>query len=181
MGMEIYAYTRSPRLTPESRFDDSYCVPGTGDPSGLLPSKWFSGGSRSSINDFLAQDLDLLVICLPLTESTKNLLSKEQFQILAGAKTFVANVARGGHVDQDALVEALEEGLIRGAALDVAEPEPLPKDHKLWKAKNLLVTPHVSWQTEAYWERLLAILEVNLERLETGKSLINEMNRELHY
>jgi hypothetical protein len=56
LGMEVYAYTRSEKATPESRQDDSYCVPKTGDPDGLIPTKWFHGGSKEAVNEFLAQD-----------------------------------------------------------------------------------------------------------------------------
>ncbi|KAI1386102.1 uncharacterized protein F4822DRAFT_305618 [Hypoxylon trugodes] len=181
LGMEIYAYTRSERATPESRKDDSYCVPGTGDPNGLLPAKWFHGSSRADVNAFLGQDLDLLVISVPLTAETRHILSHEQFDILSAKKTFVANIARGGHIDQDALIEALEKGKIRGAALDVTDPEPFPADHRLWDAPNLFLTPHVSWKTDFLWDRLLDIVELNVGRLARGERLINVVNRTLHY
>ncbi|KAI4865418.1 hypothetical protein F4820DRAFT_297733 [Hypoxylon rubiginosum] len=182
LGMEIFAYTRNERPTPESRRDDSYCVPGTGDPDGLLPTKWFHGPARAAVNAFLREGLDLLVICLPLTAETRHVVGEEQLAILGATRRgFVANVGRGGHVDQEALVRALEEGSIRGAALDVADPEPLPADHPLWRAPNLLITPHVSWRTDVLWDRLLDIIAINLGRLAGGKPLINVVNRELHY
>lgn len=179
--MEVYAYTRGERATPASRKDDSYCVPGTGDPDGVLPTKWFHGTTRADVNNFLAQGLDLLVVSLPLTAETRHILSHEQFEILEKKKTFVANIARGGHIDQDALIKALETGLIRGAALDVTDPEPLPADHPLWRAPNVFITPHVSWMTDTLWNRLLDVLELNLEKLATGQPLINVVNRKLHY
>ncbi|ORY64823.1 D-3-phosphoglycerate dehydrogenase [Pseudomassariella vexata] len=181
MGMEIYAYTRSERVTAAQRKDDSYCVPGTGDPDGLLPTKWFHGASKESINAFLGQDLDILVVCAPLTTETRGIISREQFEILSKKKTFLANVGRGPHIDQEALIEALETGKIRGAALDVTDPEPLPSEHPLWKAPNLLITPHVSWQTTNVYARIMDILETNLERLDKGEKPINMVNRELHY
>ncbi|KAI1775384.1 hypothetical protein F4818DRAFT_47838 [Hypoxylon cercidicola] len=182
LGMEVYAYTRGERSTPESRKDDSYCVAGTGDPDGLLPAKWFHGPSREAVDGFLGQGLDLLVVSLPLTAETRHVIGREQLAILgATRKAFIANVARGGHIDQDALVEALEAGLVRGAALDVTDPEPLPADHPLWRAPNLLITPHISWRTDVLWERLLDIIELNLGKLAAGLPLINVMNRKLHY
>ncbi|KAF6825797.1 2-hydroxyacid dehydrogenase [Colletotrichum musicola] len=181
MGMDVYAYTRSEKPTPESKKDDSYCVPGTGDPDGLVPSKWFHGASKEAINDFLGQDLDLLVVSLPLTTETKGLIGKEQFEVLSKRKTFVSNIARGPIIQTDALIEALETGKIRAAALDVTDPEPLPKDHALWKAPNVFITPHVSWRTNVYWERVLGVLETNLERMDAEKPLINVINKKLHY
>ncbi|KAK4195431.1 putative 2-hydroxyacid dehydrogenase [Triangularia verruculosa] len=182
LGMKVYAYTRSEKATPEARKDDSYVVPGTGDPDGLIPVKWFHGSSKDSVNEFLAQDLDLLVISLPLTDATRYIISKEQFEILAKKKTFVSNIARGQHINTDDLIEALNEGKIRGAALDVADPEPLTDGHPLWSAPNVFITPHVSWQTPHLFQRIKAVVERNLEGL-SGKrpGLINVMNKTYGY
>lgn len=181
LGMEVYVHTRSEKATPESRKDDSYCVPGTGDPDGLVPSKWFHGSSREAVNEFLAQDLDILVLSLPLTESTKHILGRDQFEILSKKKTFVSNIARGQHIDTDALLDALREGKIRGAALDVTDPEPLPDNHPLFSAPNVFITPHVSWQTPQLFARVKGVVEKNLDSLSKGEPLINVMNREHHY
>ncbi len=181
LGMEVYAYTRSEKPTLESRKDDSYCVAGTGDPDGLIPAKWFHGSSREAVNEFLAQDLDLLVLSLPLTEATMYLLGRAQFEILSRKKTFVSNIARGRHIDTEALLEALREGKIRGAALDVTDPEPLPDGHPLFKTPNVFISPHVSWQTPHLFSRIQKILEKNLNSLVNGEPLINVMNREHHY
>ncbi|KAK3994343.1 putative 2-hydroxyacid dehydrogenase [Cladorrhinum sp. PSN332] len=181
LGMQVYAYTRSEKSTPELRKDDSYCVPGTGDPDGLIPKKWFHGASKEAVNTFLAQDLDLLVLSLPLTEASKYILGPEQFEILSKKKTFVSNIARGQHIDTDALLDALQTGKIRGAALDVTDPEPLPDGHPLFTAPNVFITPHVSWKTPHYFERVQAIIERNLDALRDGTPLINVMNKEHHY
>ncbi|KAK4140748.1 uncharacterized protein C8A04DRAFT_14655 [Dichotomopilus funicola] len=181
LGMEVYAHTRSEKATPESRKDDSYCVAGTGDPDGLIPTKWFHGSSKTAVNDFLSQDLDLLVLSLPLTKESHHILSAEQFEILSKKKTFVANIARGQHIDTDALLVALREGKIRGAALDVTDPEPLPEGHELFTAPNVFITPHISWQSAHLGDRLQKIVSTNLEKLGKGEALINLMNREHHY
>jgi phosphoglycerate dehydrogenase-like enzyme len=179
--MDVVAFTARERLTAESRKDDSYCVPGTGDPDGLIPSRWFHGYTQQDLNNFLDQDLDLLVICIPLTASSRNMISKQQFEILAKKKTFVSNVGRGGLINTDDLIEALEQGMIRGAAVDVTNPEPLPQDHPLWKAPNLLITPHVSWVTINHLPRTLAIFETNVTALRTGTEFVNLVNKERHY
>lgn len=181
LGMEVYAYTRSEKSTPESRKDDSYCVPGTGDPDGLIPTKWFHGASKEEVNNFLSQDIDFLVLSLPLTEASRGILGPEQFEILSKKRTFVSNIARGQHIDTDALLYALQSGKIRGAALDVTDPEPLPDGHPLYTAPNVFITPHVSWQTPHYFTRVQAILERNLDALRDGMPLINVMNKEHHY
>ncbi|KAF5010582.1 hypothetical protein FDECE_3248 [Fusarium decemcellulare] len=177
MGMEIYAFTRTERPTLESRKDTSYCVPGTGDPDGLIPAKWFHGSKRTDVDAFLDQNLDILVVCLPLAEETSGIISHAQFEILSKNKSFLSNVGRGKHVDTEALIKALHNGQIRGAALDVTNPEPLPSDHALWDAPNLFITPHNSWHSTAYWGRVLEILVTNLERLDTEKPLINVVKK----
>ena len=84
-----------------------------------------------------------LIMALPGTAETRHILNRERIALLpAGA--YVVNVGRGSAVDQEPLMEALNAGVLGGAALDVMEPEPLPPDHPLWSAKNLILTPHVS-------------------------------------
>ncbi|KAJ4133017.1 hypothetical protein NW754_015828 [Fusarium falciforme] len=179
LGMEVYAYTLRERPTAESRRDETYCVPGTGDPEGVIPSKWFSGGTSQDVDHFLEQDLDLLVVSLPLGDATRGLLGAEQFKVLGKnhGKTFVCNIARGPIIDTDALVNALENGLIQGAAVDVTDPEPLPEGHALWKAPNFFLTPHISWQSSKYWDNLSGLLLENLDRLATGRPLLNVEKR----
>ncbi|KAF7546928.1 hypothetical protein G7Z17_g8084 [Cylindrodendrum hubeiense] len=181
LGMDVHAYTLGPRTTPESRKDKSYAPSGLGDPEGVLPSKWFSGGSKEDIHEFLDSGLDLLVIAVPLTDKTKGLISKPEFEILSKKRTFVTNIARGPIVNTADLIEALDKGVIRGAALDVTDPEPLPEGHPLWKAKNVIITPHISSTSNAYYTRLLDIFRLNLERLSQGKEFINEVNRKRGY
>jgi hypothetical protein len=67
MGMNVLAYTASPRKTPESRRDDGFIVPGTGDPEGEFPSAWYSGLEKENLHEFLKQKIDLLVVAVPLT------------------------------------------------------------------------------------------------------------------
>lgn len=185
LGMDVHAYTLHPRETPESRRDDTYAPPGTGDPDGAFPSRWFSGGSREDLHRFLSSGLDLLVVAAPLTSKTTHLLGADELNLLGEGgrrgKTFVSNIARGQVIDTDALIAALEEGVIRGAALDVTDPEPLPKGHPLWKAKNVLITPHVSGSSTKLGPRILSILDMNLGRLNEGRPLANRVNRKEGY
>ncbi|EHL02468.1 putative D-3-phosphoglycerate dehydrogenase [Glarea lozoyensis 74030] len=137
MGMDVIAYTASPRKTPESKKYTDYTVPGTGDPEGLIPSAWYSGLTKSELHNFLSQSIDILLISVPLTPQTRHFLSTSEFSILSSQKAFVINIARGPIVDHDALISALKNGDLRGAALDVTEPEPLPKESELWDLENL--------------------------------------------
>ncbi|KAF7560071.1 hypothetical protein G7046_g4080 [Stylonectria norvegica] len=178
LGMDVHAFTLHERPTPESRKDDSYTEPGLGDSRGEIPSRWFHGTAQ--LNNFL-EGLDWLVITLPLTSLTRHMISREQFQLLGKRKAFITNVGRGPIVDTEELILALNEGVIKGAALDVTDPEPLPSDHPLWKAKNVIITPHVSGNSTHYNERALKILAENLRRRVRGEQLINKVNKSLGY
>lgn len=181
LGMDVIAYTNGRRTTPESRKDTGYIVPGTGDPEGIFPSKWLSGADNQ-FEEFLSSDLDVLVVSVPLTASTKGLISGPEFKLLAKRKTFLSNIARGPIVDSKALITALEQGQIRGAALDVTDPEPLPDGHPLWKAPNVFITPHVSGVSNAYNVRVYDILALNLQRLAEGKKeFVNKVNKKEGY
>ena len=93
--------------------------------------------------DRLLPETDLLVMALPSTPDTVNILNARRMALLPEG-AYVINVGRGTAVDQDALIESLNSGHLAGASLDVVVPEPLPADHPLRGAKNLLLTPHVA-------------------------------------
>ena len=183
LGAHILAYTATPRTTPSARADQGYYVPGTGDPDGSIPIAWYSGtaADKSDLHTFLAQDLDVLVISLPLTPATTHLLSTSEFDILARRRAFVVNISRGKIIDQPALIEALNDGKLRGAALDVVDPEPLPKDNPLWDAKNVIITPHISGLSTKYGERAFDVLFTNLKRRERGEKMFNLIDRKRGY
>lgn len=181
--MQVHAYTASPRPTPASRIDHGYIVPGTGDHDGSIPVSWHHGTDKASIHEFLALGLDHLVVALPLTPQTTRLLGAEEFEILnravpsARARPYLTNISRGKVLDQEALVAALKGGVLSGAALDVADPEPLPAEDPLWEAPNVQISPHVSSAGREYMPRSLDILKVNLGRLERGEELLNILHR----
>ncbi|KAL6915093.1 hypothetical protein ACHAPO_010276 [Fusarium lateritium] len=179
LGMDVHAYTLHERATAESRKDNGFVEKGLGDPDGLLPKKWFYG--QDQLNDFLASDLDLLVILLPLTDQTRNMLSKEQFEILSKKKPYVANAGRGPIINTEDLISALDKEQIRGAALDVTDPEPLPEDSKLWKYNNVIITPHCAGNSSHVYERVFKILTYNLIRRHEGQQPINKVRKALGY
>ncbi|WP_372909504.1 D-2-hydroxyacid dehydrogenase [Salinigranum sp.] len=117
-----------------------------------------------AVHDAFA-DTDYLVLACPLTETTRGLVDHEAFETLP-PEAVVVNVARGGVVDTEALVRALRSNHIRGAALDVTDPEPLPEDHPLWNFGNVLITPHNAGHTPRYYERLADIVAENVRRLD---------------
>ena len=93
--------------------------------------------------DKVLPDTKILVMALPGTAETIHILNRERIALLP-KDAYIINVGRGTAIEQEPLIEALNEGRIAGAALDVMNPEPLPHDHPLWSAKNLILTPHVS-------------------------------------
>ncbi len=186
MGMDVIAYTATPRDTKESKRDHGFIVPGTGDPEGEIPSAWYSGLEKEKLHEFLKQDIDILLVSVPLTKETTHFLGKEEFEILGKSRnTFVSNISRGQILQQGDLVEALKKGVqnggLRGAAVDVAEPEPLPEDNPLWEAPNVIITPHISGLGTSYLDRAFQVLEVNLTRKEKGEKLLNVVDRKRGY
>ena len=93
--------------------------------------------------DTILPQTDLLAMSLPSTPETKGILSRERLALLA-QDAFIVNVGRGSAIDEDALADSLESGHLAGAALDVFQTEPLPAGNRLWKTKNLIITPHVA-------------------------------------
>ena len=109
-------------------------------------------------------DTDYLVLACPLTETTRGLVDEAAFHSLPPDAVLV-NVARGPVVDTDALLDALRGNELRGAALDVTDPEPLPADHPLWTFENVRITPHNSGQTPEYYQRLADVVARNVRRV----------------
>ena len=118
--------------------------------------------------------IDVLVLCVPGTSDSEGLLSAERIAVLP-EKAFVINVGRGTVIDQEALIEALNDGRIAGAALDVMYPEPLPADHPLWTARNCIITPHISGDMglPETIDITVNIFCENLKRYAEGKELTN--------
>ncbi|AXG06749.1 D-2-hydroxyacid dehydrogenase [Haloplanus rubicundus] len=108
---------------------------------------------------------DYVILACPLTDTTRGLIDDEALASMR-ADGLLINVARGPVVDTDALVAALRDADIRGATLDVTDPEPLPADHPLWSFENVQITPHNAGNTPKYYDRLADILATNLRRME---------------
>jgi len=123
---------------------------------------------------------DVVVLALALTPETERIIDGDALAAMAG-HTWLVNVARGRHVDTDALVEALTERRIGGAALDVTDPEPLPSDHPLWSLERCVITPHVG-NTPEMGVRLLANrVRENVRRFVAGEELLGPVDVDLGY
>ena len=132
------------------------------------PTDEVIGFDGDAFDDALARS-DYVVLACPLTDETERLIGRDELMTLPPHAVLV-NVARGKVVDTDALVSALRSNTIRGAALDVTDPEPLPEDHPLWNLGNVQITPHNAGHTPEYYERLADIVAENVRRIdETGE------------
>ena len=123
---------------------------------------------------------DVVVASLPLTPATTHLFDSKMFARMKKTAYFI-NVGRGGSVVTDDLVAALNNGVVAGAGLDVTEPEPLPKDHALWKAKNIIITPHMSAQSDLGQGKRELILREQLRRFVSGDKLLSVVDLKKGY
>ena len=122
----------------------------------------------------VAPEFDFLVALAPLTPETRGIIGEK---LLAAMKpsAYLINVARGGVVDEPALMAALEAGTIAGAVLDVFSEEPLPASSPLWKTKNITLFPHLGGFSIGYEDRAMPTIEANMRKFFAGdlKSMIN--------
>jgi glyoxylate reductase len=143
-GIRIRYWSRAPRPEAEAR-----------------------GWRFAALDDLLAR-ADAVSLHVALTADTRGLLDRRRLALMKPGALLV-NTARGGVVDQDALVEALASGHLGGAGLDVTEPEPLPPDHPLLACPNTLVTPHIASATEPTRARLAAVAAENVRAVAEGR------------
>jgi phosphoglycerate dehydrogenase-like enzyme len=128
----------------------------------------------------LLEQSDVVVVTVPGTPETANLLSKEML-LLMKPTAYLGVVSRGGIVDEDALAEMLIEGRLAGAVMDVFQKEPLPTQSRLWDAPNLMLTPHVSGKSEQTTAAATSIFIDNLECYLAGKPLKNMVKKEMGF
>lgn len=131
------------------------------------------------LNEALHQ-ADFVLLAIPLTEQTQGLIGQDQFEAMKRT-AYLINIGRGNVVQEPALVAALQEGKLAGAALDVFATEPLPSESALWTMPNVIISPHLSsWSTD-YRERAAEVFAENLDRYITGKPLLHVIDREAGY
>lgn len=140
-------------------------------PDMLTPDSW-----RAKLGEF-----DIVIVAAPGTPDTRHMLGREEFAAMKPNASLV-NIGRGSLIDQMALVDALEKGTPGAAFLDVTDPEPLPSDHPLWRAKNAMVTMHLSGRSQTRTMHRAADLFLdNLDRYLSGQPLRNVADLSLGY
>ncbi|HEX9028625.1 MAG TPA: D-2-hydroxyacid dehydrogenase [Anaerolineales bacterium] len=156
--------------------DSGYTPEGWGDPNGEMVHRLYPPQALRS----MLKECDYVVVTVPLTAETRGLLNAEAIAAMKPS-AFLIDVSRGGVVDHTALIPALRDHRIAGAALDVYPEEPLPADSPLWKLNNVILTPHISGNTEAYDQRAVDLFSENLHRYLAGLPLYNRIDPDLGY
>jgi phosphoglycerate dehydrogenase-like enzyme len=128
----------------------------------------------------LVAEADVVVNALPLTPATRGTFDARIFSGMKRSALFI-NVGRGATVDTSALVRALASGALGGAGLDVTDPEPLPPDHPLWQAPNVIITPHVASDSDLGDARVWEIVRENLRRYVAGEKMLSVVDVERGY
>lgn len=152
------------------------------DPSTLYNSPFSESDPSGHYDDVYSMDeLDMLLptadivsLSLPSSPETDKIINSRRLALMK-KDAILINVGRGNSVDTDALCDALENDLLLGAALDVTDPEPLPPSHRLWKMKNVLITPHVTggYTLKETHDRIIRICAANIKAYSQGKAPSN--------
>lgn len=156
--------------------DMGYTVPGQGDPDGNLFTRLYPYQAVRS----MIKLSDFVVISAPLTPQTRGMIGAAELAAMKPS-AYLIMVARGGIIDENALIEALQEKRLAGAALDVFQEEPLSPTNPLWKQPNLLITPHIAGISSAYDERAMALFAENLKQYLAGKEPYNLYSPDRRY
>jgi phosphoglycerate dehydrogenase-like enzyme len=171
-GAKVLA-TKKDVMHPE---DPGYALSGTGDPEGNYVHRLYPPQAIKS----MLKECDFVIICVPKNATTENLIGPNELASMKPS-AYLIDVSRGGIVDQNALIHALQEKTISGAALDVFLEEPLPANNPLWQLPNVIITPHISGVSRYYDERALELFSENLRRYLTDTPLYNVIDPQKGY
>jgi len=156
--------------------DSGYTPEGMGDPNGDFVHRLYPAQAIKS----MLKDCDFIVVAAPLTDKTRGLLNADVLSVCKPT-AYLIDIARGGIVDHTALIKALNEHRLAGAALDVFPEEPLPKKSPLWEMQNVIITPHIAGVSAHYDERAMVMFAENLSRYMADLPLYNIFNSKKGY
>ncbi len=171
-GMRVLAYKRTSSQVQKPGFHFAE----TGDPTGAIPTAYYG---RDALADLLHAS-DVVVNVLPATRETVGLLDTRAFNAIKPGAIFI-NIGRGATVDETALIDALHNGRLAGAGLDVFTVEPLPPNSPLWQFEQVIISPHVGGMFSEYHDVCMALFRENLHRYLANEPLINEVIRDQAY
>ena len=146
------------------------------DPRAAEPTPGVTEIHRPAALDNVLPRGDFVIVTVPETPETQGMFAKEQFRRMKSSAFFI-NIGRGATVVLDDLAEALGEGQLAGAGLDVFQTEPLPSDHPLWSIPGVLITPHVAGRGPYLEERRTALFLENCQRFDQGRPLKNVVDK----
>jgi phosphoglycerate dehydrogenase-like enzyme len=169
-GMRVLAAKRDVSQVNESGWQ----LPNVGDATARFVDQLYSTQQLHS----MLSECDFVAMTVPLTAETHKMIGAAEFRSMK-RDAVIINVARGGVIDEAALIDALQNKIIGGAGLDVFEQEPLPIDSPLWQMPNVLISPHTSGFTPHYNERAMSLFAENLRRYLNNEPLLNvvDMNK----
>jgi phosphoglycerate dehydrogenase-like enzyme len=173
MGVRVLALNRSGQVAARA---GSFAIGALADLPPTEPDAMFAA---HQLGEMLALS-DYVVVITPYTPETHHLVDEKALRAMKPDAVLI-NIARGGVVDEGALIRVLQEGAIGGAALDVFEQEPLPADSPLWTLPNVIISPHSAGFTARYYEVIEELFGENLRRYLAGEPLLNTVDRARGY
>ena len=156
--------------------DMGYFAEGLGDPEGNLFTRLYPVQAIRSV----LKEADFVAVTLPLSPQTRNIIGSEELGVMKPT-AFLIDACRGHVINQTALLNALQEKKIAGAALDVFIEEPLPANSAFWRLSNVIISPHISGASPFYEQRAYELVAENLKRYLSGGNLLNKYKAELGY
>lgn len=172
LGLRVLAVKRDPTRSA----DGGFALPGTGDPGGTIPERIVGPADLDSV----LPEAEYVVLASASTPASRRMIGEAQLRRMR-PDAILVNIGRGDLLDEAALVLALRERRIAGAALDVFEEEPLPPSSPLWELENVILSPHVSGITPRYDDHMSVLFAENLRRYVAGEPLLNLVDRSLGY
>ena len=130
--------------------------------------------------DSVLPEADVVFISVPDTPKSHKMMGSKEFELMKQKSYFIA-VSRGGIYEMNGLVKALDEKRLAGAGVDVTDPEPLPKEHPLWKFDNVVITPHIAGRSDQDRGRMVGTIKENVQRFVEGKPLLNVVDKQKGY
>ena len=150
------------------------------DPKDAAPGTAVSRMVKPGELDSVLPLADVVFVTVPDSPATKGMIGAAQFQKMKRGAYFIA-VSRGAVYSMDGLVQALSARRLAGAGVDVADPEPLPRNHPLWKFKNVVITPHIAGASDRSLSRVVELLRENIRRFAAGEPLLNVVDKNRGY